>query len=379
MNNNVSSIPELLEFLGLQQLQDQFTKHYMTLESLKMLSSDELKEVVPQVGARVLISKFLSQNPTVSLITDSIINCQLAPQLDTNCNKCISNDFKEYLDILEEPFPDSSEVMTSSSIVPVIESCASTSFTPNVENLQSVSIVNAKRPIEPLAPCNSNELIVTKKTKFNNLFPGTESIEDIFQNYSKLRAIYIKYLTTKELEDMDRKDITHVIIDRVLDRHNSISKNMFKHLANEITALFPSEEVRTWYMPTSEVSKNPRGKLSYRYHNELVKRRRHSNNLKAKQIVEHFDEQECVDNAQQTNVQPAVEDTKEYVDWLLHNDSPWATVTSYWARTHNDRIRQVLSTDTLKQILKQWPILKHENGYMLVSKDKYLFIFVNNI
>lgn len=61
------------------------------------------------------------------------------------------------------------------------------------------------------------------------------------------------------------------------------------------------------------------------------------------------------------------ESTAEKLLWLRNNRDPFATCLDYWKETIPQRLREIPDT-IICEYYKEYPILKHPLGYLLVSK-----------
>lgn len=54
--------------------------------------------------------------------------------------------------------------------------------------------------------------------------------------------------------------------------------------------------------------------------------------------------------------------------WLQLNNSPWSEVKSRWDSTFKLRRKEILDqNNNTAEILRQWPLYKHSDGFTLVS------------
>ena len=183
-----------------------------------------------------------------------------------------------------------------------------------------------------------------------------------------MNEVYKRYVLSYEIDAIDIKIISKVLIDRMLDRHLSVSRDMLAELATLVVEVFPTENVSTWFYYNPHVSKNPRGKLYDRYHNETARRRKIR---KAHLLLPNNQDNDVLAN------QPAApddyisveltEEIERKIEWLRFSSNPWTQVVEYWVQTEYFRKQLILSSTPLKLILKQWPLLLHDNGHALVS------------
>lgn len=59
---------------------------------------------------------------------------------------------------------------------------------------------------------------------------------------------------------------------------------------------------------------------------------------------------------------------EEYLLWLKNNSVPWQKVTTYWSKTSNKRVKDLITNNQpCHEYINQFPAFSSPLGYLLVS------------
>ena len=315
-----------LQSLGLESLIDHFKQQCIDWNTLLYLNENELKELVGVLGHRLKIKQEI-QN--------------LKSEKECGSGVSTENSFSAASTIIidtEELFAEeeSKSVETSSTFFDFADS----------ENRQS----NHSSHLETSNKINHEEQSSPTK-KLKQEFVDGHSLKDFLSKTSKGRTILQSYSLKGSLDNADRRHLVALIVDRLLDSHDTISSSLFKSTAEQIINLFNTETKEAYYFLNKNVSKNARGKLVDRYKNERHYRQKNSLKVKPPTPKPPIDRDQAIEND---------------ILWLQNSKEPWSKVVTLWLKTYELRREDCQSDKHLKCILEQWPLFKHQSGYTLV-------------
>lgn len=307
---------KLLVDSKLTHLQDKFNEENIDIECLLSVSNDQLKELVPKMGDRMRLGKNLK----------------------------IYRQQNELLD----PMPSTSEVTvmksTSTADTIIIED----------EDYDLLSSSDASIVDSSASNSTSQENIPNKKMKLeeSSYFMDAATVKEFLEKEITGRAILNSYIKSGNLTSADRRRLTHLIVDGLLERHQSINKDLFSSLADDICKIFPSECRDIYFLQFNNGKRNiTSGKLVDRYRNQ-----RHYVNSRMPKLVTETPKPKSVSI-----------DTEAKMLFLQHSTEPWTVVLEYWNDTIQVRQDQRLIEEPAYLFLEKWPTLKHSLGYLLVS------------
>lgn len=475
-----STIKELLSLLKMEPLYEHFEKNYVDFETLLILQESEIKELLPQVGARRKILNYLKNVLEVHVETNvqsenkSVSTPCLQPSTVSASTVMFENDGREDLSnkdstgihtngvrealnntaIIAMPKTSESEALndsigadpfknvrsedlsstpntgiaknfgnalvskTTHSVIPKNERSDNSSINEigwleqmkfqeesvdlgnctyqSLDSISQSSVNSECRPQSRMVHQSDTESIVleldpydpTPSKKFKGIrrfFPNEQSLHDLIRENSKLSGVKQAYNAKGYLVESDRRILVAVIMDRLLDRHIKVNRDTLKELANNICEEFPTEIPSIYYSFNPNISKNQRGKLCDRYHNELKTRKRYrirptgvttASSTYSKPTEDPDHKMEWIQHShcsKPITVSPASEDLDYKIEWLKQSQEPWDTVLLYWMETFPIRQKQRNSLLQLHEFMQNWPILQHEKGHSLVNN--YLFIY----
>ncbi|GAB0091172.1 hypothetical protein DMENIID0001_059850 [Sergentomyia squamirostris] len=139
------------------------------------------------------------------------------------------------------------------------------------------------------------------------------------------------------LSGTNQSDLVEIIVETHLLHEKTLGREAGMEYAKQIVHLFPSENTKTYYVPSKpkEGVKNPKGKIASKVKNTKSK---------YKNIVEASKH------------------------WLQEHSEPWDEVTLNWKITSASRIQGMAYMD-INEILESWTLYKHQEGYSLVAID----------
>lgn len=375
-----STLIELLNLLNVEFLNEHFENNCVDLETLLILQESEIKELVPQVGARRKILNYLKDfhqvhsGPNVFSSNESVTAPELQPSTSSASTVILENDGietlsnnemnwldqvefkKESLDLVE---PLSQSIDSGSQSIVLSESGPSSSMLKHPDS-ESIEL----QVIDPSSP-------PSKKLKgMRRFFPNEQTLQNLILENSKLSIIKDSFNAKGSLLETDRRKLVAIVMDRLLDRHNSVNKDTFQELAINICEEFPTEIASTYYSFNPAVSKNPRGKLCDRYHNELKIRRAYRKRMSVESDTTKSSSSDSTKPS--SDRKPAAscrisDELNHKIKWLKHSQEPWETVVLYWMETFQVRQSQSSSGIPLHKFMQNWPILQHQDGHRLVN------------
>ncbi|CAL1685105.1 unnamed protein product [Lasius platythorax] len=311
---------ELLKSWDLDILIKHFEENCIDKDSMANLTSDLIKELIPQVGLRIKFNKKWQEH--FNKIEDVTTKQDESTNLNTTHNITYSSD--------EE-------------------------------------ISNER---------DNNENLVDKENCFvgSSVFRKLQrpSVKNILKLTAQGRAILKSYERHKILNRKCRSNIVDLILSEILNKiHGSLKNEDFDSLSKEIEELFPTETSSTCYVPpiAKKYSRNnksitSRGKLVDKYRNKIRDYRK----LTGCNLTE------CSSTSTSTPYNSELEDDstiRESVLWLQNNLSPWQLVESHWKSTLAYRRNEIQSSQnkSIAEIFSQWPVLKHPTAYTLIDED----------
>lgn len=373
-----SSINELLESLDLLFLIQHFENNCIDLKMLLILNDSEIKELVPQIGARRKLTDFVKDYHKVHTGPNVIsveVNSSFELKPSTSSLSSASTviiDKDEFLNTDDDGDDcvlslDNEKSTVGSSIFGAGYRKASTS-----DSRCSLSLVEeSEASVKSLSDSDSIVVEVAdlsppaKKLKgMRRFFPGELTLHDLIQQNSKLSMIRDIHISKGYLLESERRKLVAIVIDKLLDRHTSVTKEMLQELAKNICEEFPSECVSTYFYFNSAVSKNARGKLCDRYHNELKIRRQFRKSLSSESGAANSSASSSATKTVATC--PISDEVQTKIKWLKHSQEPWETVILYWMETYQVRQDQTSNGIPFHQFIQNWPILQHDYGHQLV-------------
>lgn len=305
---------DFLKTTGLNKLTDIFEENDINFEALFLLTETQIDSMIKSVGLRTRLwneIKLLQQK----LVAESDV-------LEVEVNGIT------YLEEVEQSAIDL--------------------------NVVDDSDLNQRVP----GPSNAQQIKETscKKSCKSYFFLQNVSLIDYLELSCKGRTIINEYKTNKKLDDKDRRQLVHLVIDGMMNRRESLKNSLLNEMAEEILIHFPSESKEIYFSQNKLVSKNAQGKLVDRYKAERSYLLKNKIGLSSATI---------------TNKEVSEEVTKAK-KFLKSHSKPWKTVIANWLITYDCRCTDINDPSlSLKQILNLWPIIKHSLGYSLVSHKLY--------
>ena len=343
-------VKEMLKNLNFESLLPLFEEQNIDKEVICDLNDEEIKELIPNLGMRKKVMLYLKKFQQQSNSADMKENCSNHSYSSLNKTSLLeSNSF------VMNPESSNTDLSTdcialdsNTEILYAYELPAPSDEQVNISNNTEYQEANVlSRSI------NNDEIASSSKKQKIEYAYFTESINvlEFLKKNSIGRSILKMYGEQNSLDNRVRGDLVRLIVDGVLNRHNSITSQMALSIAEELVEIFPTETVGIYFYPAIDKKKNSGGKLLDRYRNL---KKIYS---KKKKTLEKSEEEEILIN----------EELLYKASWLKRSDSPWCTVEEYWIETYALR-KQLLSLNgPLSEFLIEWPLIKNKQGYALVS------------
>lgn len=318
-----------LKEANLQHFHDKFVDEGIDASVLAMLTDEQLKELIPKLGDRVRLKAVINSHAgtlnsigkTVSTADTIIIDPQVTADLSQVEGSYEFANFNE-LETKLLSVPSTSSNIPSSNVQP----------SPNAKRIK-----------------------LTKS--FGNL-----SLEEFLQSEFVGRTIIATYQRNGKILPTERRKLVHLIIDGLMERQLSVSRDILSEVADEIIDIFPTESKNVYFFCFYNGKRRiSSGKLVDRYRNQRHYLRKNAlipepivNSIKAPVVV--------------------TEPVKNKVLFLQHSIEPWDKVCKYWKETVAVREDQRLAEESAYSFLEKWPALKHNLGYVLVSTSSKVIL-----
>ncbi|XP_055709867.1 uncharacterized protein LOC129805760 [Phlebotomus papatasi] len=174
--------------------------------------------------------------------------------------------------------------------------------------------------------------------------------------------------TSKNLQHFEKRHryaLIEIIVDHAEEGKINLSCKLMEQISEDIEKVFPHEKKEIYFLPKSKDKKSYSGLLYSRYHN----------NKRKKAKVDKGKENENIRDQQSLNVadevtlsQDDVTDEPINEDSVENPDSSDISANDFrhWNNTRQMRIEAISDN---RDILLEWPILGHQNGYKLIDED----------
>lgn len=319
------------------------TENEINLQSLSALTTDDIKEIIPQLGPRALFLRCWKAWAT---------DFSSANQGSTS-NQCTSLDSSNQLtDLTNISFTD----------LPVlIEDYLPTSGTSPItfEKTQQTSPTK-------LAPVNLEDNVLFKLLQNN------------FESSSLLRFVG-KSLDNENARNLLASTITKEILKE--NKNSPITSNVYNSWIKNIKVLFPEERITTYYIPpcvtAQGITHQARGKLV----SQLMNTRRKYQKLGVLDSKERKLQVRSIGSQQSSssprpfpsltiNTTQNTNNAEEDLTWLKSSSEPWDLVQSKWKATLSERFRDLRKpVYSIEQYFDDYPALQKPQGYKLLVDD----------
>ena len=335
-------LQQCLTSLGLEELIDVFKENYVCYSTLKLLSEDDFKCLIPKVGQRALLrnhlhSQSFSALETVPKSTASTIILEHGIDIEENDSETIT------IQEVNEENISYTEISSCDKEHTNGNSRTGTSITPKFE----VAVHDSS--VEDCPP---------RKKIRTDYFLSCKHLKDFLADDIRGQTVLESYSKNKKLDSQDRRCLVEIIITALLSRHSSVKYEMLQSLSQEIVNLFPSESVDAYFCYNKLVSKNPRGKLLDKYRN-------------MKSFLDKNKPRQREMSTPSTSKPKLDASVLDAIKWLQHSREPWSKVVQNWLTTYSARRADCQSDMCLSSLLKKWPLFKHSHGHSLVSISSY--------
>ncbi|XP_065095135.1 uncharacterized protein LOC135717095 [Ochlerotatus camptorhynchus] len=192
----------------------------------------------------------------------------------------------------------------------------------------------------------------------------------LIQSSTKGRLIIESYQNRHVLTKIQRKAITHIVVDEFKDVFGKLTRNELNLRAAELKQLFPSESEYTWYQPSVEIKGNKKIKLGRLARGCLHDRNSNykPENHSEKKIHQHTPEQP---HEEDLLSEAALSEYEQVKTWIRHHEDEWTTVKEKWAATSAFRLLEISKhkNRSCEEILDAFPTLRRPDGYQLIQID----------
>lgn len=211
-------------------------------------------------------------------------------------------------------------------------------------------------------------------------------LRQILSSNAEGKAFQAEYMNGAEntLDKKGRNKIAALVIQFELNKDPDWKATNLLERAQDIKALFPNERVSTYYIPYLKYGNDKataKGKLVHTYYN---KRR---NYLKAGLLDKNRSRSTtpvCFRSYTTTGItdngsEEDDERIEEALMYLRTHADQWELIEIDWEKTAKKRLKEITSADgpTIQAYMDEFPPLRRNNGYLLVSST-YLYIITRN-
>ncbi|GAB0091037.1 uncharacterized protein DMENIID0001_058340 [Sergentomyia squamirostris] len=191
------------------------------------------------------------------------------------------------------------------------------------------------------------------------------SLEATLKGSLKGQNILKDFVQFQILSGTNQSDLVEIIVETHLLHEKTLGREAGMEYAKQIVHLFPSENTKTYYVPSKpkEGVKNPKGKIASKVKNTKSKYK--SLFKKRCEVEPEPVSEEQLNSSCNADISDIVEASKH---WLQEHSEPWDEVTLNWKITSASRIQGMAYMD-INEILESWTLYKHQEGYSLVAID----------
>jgi len=339
-----SETKSMLAELKLDFLSETFIKEAIDFETLKNLSSLDMKELIPSLGHRSRVSNYVKNivQSTITLAANDprfeVLEINSQEEMLPNYQICTANDS---YGLLPGPSNSSSAQLDASS-------------------------EPARKKIVLASSCDSALTVKPTDVKFNTArkksssltgFRNNKSLQEFLNNNRKGQLLLQSYSMSGKLIPSMRTDLVHLIVDEVMDVNKRLTSNIADEISDEIVQLFPTECKGAYYYPPKPSKKNSGGKLIDRYRNILNKYKQPKISSANINIVTNPRVLEA----------DISDDILSKIAWLKSSTEPVTTIQQYWRETAQVRFQDRVKSGPVSEFVVKWPSLKDKRGYFLVN------------
>ena len=332
-------IQEMLKQITIKNGSQIFKEKNVDMEALVQMTAEEIKELFPDdIKARVNIRNYLKLQ---IFVVDShhtaqdLANGQEYVQTE-HLFEGVNSEVQS-----QPPTVGLMEIEKRRASVPSESLLDSISAEVEISSIQDVEIIQQKA-----------HGAARTETKPGNFFLYHATLESFMKSNTIVNSIVEEYKVSMKLEGWQRSRIVDFVVDGLMARHASVTADLLEDVSKEISKVFSNEDPLIYFQRKKLGASTPTGKLYWRYNNEKAKMRT------PKKIKKE---------AQKPNTERSSPDEAIIKTWLHYNRKPWDEVVKRWKLSFNLRREEVNQTTLVKDFIDNWPILKTENGFTLVS------------
>ncbi|KAL4718748.1 hypothetical protein ACJJTC_001599 [Scirpophaga incertulas] len=318
----INPVRDYLISWGLSQYVDKFEEHCIDLETLQILSAEDIKELIPVIGHRAKLTSQIAM--LKNIITDAYSSSTTMYEVDTSS-----------MDL-------STSILDTSNLG--LES--------DMEQQESLETEDSKRAA---ADCSTNE--------------G--------------KGLLLRYEASGLLDNASRRRLCSLIINNELKDNpdQKITSSRFYHLSHEITNIFKKERAAVYFIPFTKFSPTQKISAKGKLLDCFRQKRRDfikTGIIKTKERLSSSvssNESGSPHPGTSSSVQEAEllqdnEEISEKLLWLKNCCDPWEIVEKYWAITTKSRLRLLQSQNlTIQQYFSDFKALNQPGGIYLLLQD----------
>ena len=332
-------IEEMLQRTTINNGLQIFKKKNVDMEALIQMTADEIKEIFPDdIKARINIRNYLKQQVFVvdsHHTAQDLANGQEYVQTE-NLFEGVDSEVQS-----QPPTEGLMEIEKRRASVPSESLLDSISAEVEISSVQDVESIQQKAYEAPRTA-----------TKPGNFFLHHATMESYMKSSTIVNSIVEEYKVDMKLEGWQRTRIVDYVVHGLMARHASVTADLLEDVSKEICKVFSNEDPIIYFQRKKVGASTPTGKLYWRYNNEKAKLR----------TPKKMKKEAPKPNTERSSPDEAITKT-----WLHYNRKPWDEVVKRWKLSFNLRREELNNTPLVKDFLDDWPILKSENGFILVS------------
>ncbi|CAG9764339.1 unnamed protein product [Ceutorhynchus assimilis] len=204
----------------------------------------------------------------------------------------------------------------------------------------------------------------------NPIQASTSGEVDLRQLFSEnvLGQALIEKSKSRGLINADRDRISDIVITHCLNKFEKMDHAQFDLLAENLAKLFPTEKKSTYFIPPIK-KKDSRRKKSERARGKLVEKYRNKRHLLKSLSTQTNGNSDDDDDAVNILKSSEVSQEAKNSQIILKNnpDLPPAEVSVYWRQSFS--VRKLITNTEIEKYLDDWPVLKTQLAYELMSYD----------
>ncbi|GAB0089537.1 hypothetical protein DMENIID0001_041020 [Sergentomyia squamirostris] len=222
-------------------------------------------------------------------------------------------------------------------------------------------------PEEPPEPhvCHEVRSATQHKKKMMRVWTSVE-LEDILKcpNGERLRQ------TSTNKGFFERRHQTllcRTIVSYAVTNSIHLSTDIIAQISEEIQDIFPHEKKETYYQQKSKLNPSYKGMLYDRYHNRNKDGGKKPKTTKKDSTIDQRDAQALQGSDEENHTQHAETNIQSTTE-IAKSDEITSDTIQDWKNSSTDRVTTI-KTCPEADVLVQWPLYKHPDGYKLIATD----------